>query len=305
MSSKYAELLLLLVIASRSTSYLLSKIGLATIPPLELLGIRFSLAFIILCLIFHGKLKKITRQTMAAGLLLGAVLFSCMTLEAFSLTMIDLSMAAFLENTAVIWVLLLEAVLLRRIPSRSILSAAAVIVCGVFLLTLHGTTLFFSWGIALCLAASICYAIWIILTDRFAHTLNPLIIGILQIGVLAVLSCISTILWQEPFFPTQRIEWEVILTLVFVCTILGFTFQPVAQKYTSATHAGLFTAFNPLIAAVLGHTVLSENFGLSQLFGGALILSGILFVQLCHPSSSTTSLTTDKISSQTTLPTKY
>lgn len=36
-----AELLLLTVIVSRSISYLLSKIGLHGVPPLELLAIRF------------------------------------------------------------------------------------------------------------------------------------------------------------------------------------------------------------------------------------------------------------------------
>ena len=47
-----AELLLLTVIVSRSISYLLSKIGLHGVPPLELLAIRFFLTTIILLIIF-------------------------------------------------------------------------------------------------------------------------------------------------------------------------------------------------------------------------------------------------------------
>ena len=51
-----AELLLLTVIVSRSISYVLSKIGLNGMPPLELLSIRFFLTTVILLILFHKRL---------------------------------------------------------------------------------------------------------------------------------------------------------------------------------------------------------------------------------------------------------
>ncbi|MBS7388004.1 MAG: hypothetical protein KIG30_05470, partial [Eubacteriales bacterium] len=47
-----AELLLAGVIVARSTSLLLSKAVLATMSPLNILSVRFCLAFVILCAIF-------------------------------------------------------------------------------------------------------------------------------------------------------------------------------------------------------------------------------------------------------------
>lgn len=53
-----AELLLLTVIVSRSISYVLSKIGLNGMPPLELLSIRFFLTTVILLILFHKRLPQ-------------------------------------------------------------------------------------------------------------------------------------------------------------------------------------------------------------------------------------------------------
>lgn len=63
-------------------------------------------------------------------------------------------------------------------------------------------------------------------------------------------------------------------------SVFGFTFQPVAQKYTSAEKAGLFTALNPLIAAVLGAVFLDEMLTSVQFLGAVFIISGIVLVQL-------------------------
>ena len=58
MNTRQAEILLFSVIAARSTSYTFSKISINALPPLELLGIRFLLSSLILCILFHRKLLK-------------------------------------------------------------------------------------------------------------------------------------------------------------------------------------------------------------------------------------------------------
>lgn len=280
MTEKQADLLLLAGIAARSSSYLFAKIGLATLEPWNLLGIRFALAFGILCLIFYKRLGAMTKETWIASGVLGFVLFACMTCETVSLQTIDSSMAAFLENTAVLWVLCLEALVFRRLPDKLVLAAAITIICGIFLLTMHGTVPSFSLGAAICLTGSVFYAVWILLTSKFARALDPVLIGIFQMGYISVFSLSGSLLHGTLSLPTQPIEWEVILALVLICSVFGFTLQPIAQKYTSAEKAGLFTAMNPLIAAFLGWSILSEALGTAQLIGGALIIGSIIAVQL-------------------------
>lgn len=63
MSRKQAECLLAAVIFARSTSLLFAKIGLNSFTPLNLLAVRFCLAFAVLAVIFWKKLRAATKPT--------------------------------------------------------------------------------------------------------------------------------------------------------------------------------------------------------------------------------------------------
>lgn len=280
MKQRNAEILLIIVIASRSISYILSKIGLNGIPPLELLAIRFALTTVILLLLFHRRLPQLTRQLWKAAGLLGTFLFACMACELVSPTTIPSSTAAFLENTSAVWVLILMAIVSRHWPKKQVLIATALLLVGIACLTLQGSTFSLAPGEAICLAGSLFYAAWICLTARLARQYDPLLLGIVQMGFLAVYSTLGMMVFETPAMPTDTTTWGAILALVFICSVFGFTFQPVAQKYTSAEKAGLFTALNPLIAAVLGAIFLGEIFTPIQLAGAICILLGIIIVQL-------------------------
>lgn len=268
MKQRNAEILLIIVIASRSISYLLSKIGLNGIPPLELLAIRFALTTLILLLLFHRRLPLLTRQLWKAAGLLGTFLFACMACELISLTTIPSSTAAFLENTSAVWVLILMAVVSHHWPGKQVLTATGLLLIGIACLTLQGAVFHLAPGEIICLTA------------RLARQYDPLLLGILQMGFLAVYSTVGMVLFESPAVPADTTTWGAIMALVFICSVFGFTFQPVAQKYTSAEKAGLFTALNPLIAAVLGVIFLGEIFTPVQLAGAICILLGIIIVQL-------------------------
>lgn len=280
MKQRNAEILLIIVIASRSISYLLSKIGLNGIPPLELLAIRFALTTLILLLLFHRRLPLLTRQLWKAAGLLGTFLFACMACELISLTTIPSSTAAFLENTSAVWVLILMAVVSHHWPGKQVLTATGLLLIGIACLTLQGAVFHLAPGEIICLTGSVFYALWICLTARLARQYDPLLLGILQMGFLAVYSTVGMVLFESPAVPADTTTWGAIMALVFICSVFGFTFQPVAQKYTSAEKAGLFTALNPLIAAVLGVIFLGEIFTPVQLAGAICILLGIIIVQL-------------------------
>ena len=67
-----------------------------------------------------------------------------------------------------------------------------------------------------------------------------------------------------------------ILALALVCSCFGFTFQPVAQRYTTADRAAQLCAINPLSTAVLSAIFLQERMGVQGIIGEALILLGIV-----------------------------
>ena len=289
MSTKQAELLLITVIALRSTSLLFSKIALATMGPLTLLGLRFLLAFVILAAIFFKRLTAMRLVTLGRGLALGGLFFATMVCELLGLQYTSSGTTAFLENTAILLVPLFDALLRRVWPNRSALVSGALALTGIAFLTVQGGRLALGRGELLCLLAALFYAATIVATDRLAKRDDAVILGVLQVGCIGVLGTAAAFVFEQPALPSAAAEWGSVIFLALICTVLGFTMQPVAQKYTSTEKAGLYCALNPLIAAVLGCIFLHEDFGLKSFIGAALILSGIAASSLLGRGMSSSS----------------
>ena len=272
MSRRQAELLLAAVILTRSTGYLFSKAGIESLGVFNLLAARFLLAFALLAIIFFGKFKGVKPCDIMRGAVLGGVFALVMALELIALKTTGTSTASFLENTAIIFVPLIEAWLLRRAPERTALISAAAAVAGVALLTLGSGGFGFTSGELYCLCAALLYALAIIITDRFSRRGDGLMMGIMQVGFIGIYALAASFIFEAPRLPSGGTEWGVILVLAIVCTCVGFTFQPVAQAHLSSECSGLFCALSPVFASLLGVVFLGEPVTLQGVFGSALIL---------------------------------
>ncbi|MDO5110997.1 MAG: DMT family transporter [Clostridia bacterium] len=270
METRHYELLLAAVIMARSSSYLFSKICLQSMGAFTLLAIRFLLA------LFGRKLKGITPHTAVRGVILGTIFFAVMAAELGGLRTTDSAAASFLENTAIVFVPFIEAVLHKKAPGSRVLLCGALTLAGVGLLTIRDGGFALRTGELLCLLAAGLYAVAIIATDRFSHSDDPLALGVIQVGVIGLLGLAAAMLLERPQLPAARTEWGCILYLSIVCTGFGFTLQPLAQSRTSAEKAGMFCAFNPLTASVLGVVFLHEGFAWTHVLGAALILCSIV-----------------------------
>ncbi len=71
-----------------------------------------------------------------------------------------------------------------------------------------------------------------------------------------------------------------ILLLAVVCSVFGFTLQPVAQRNLDADRAGMFSALNPLAAIFWGFLILGERLTPVKIIGSILILAGIILPSL-------------------------
>ena len=282
-SRSRAELLLAGVITARSTSYLFSKLIMQSMSMFNMLGIRFLLAFTLLLILFFKRIRKINRKTFAAGAVMGCLYFLVMTAELNGLKRTSSGNVSFLENTAIVIVPLLQAVLLRRFPRWKAVICALLCLIGVGFLTI-GSGMAFGAGEMFCMLAAFLYACAILTTDRLTHgNIDSLASGIVQVGMIGTLSLTASLLFEAPRLPSGMLEWTGIVMLAVVCSGFGFTLQPVAQSGTTAERAGMFCALNPMVATILGIVFLHEAFTVQSAVGGGLILAGILISELPEP----------------------
>ncbi len=168
MTRTQAELLLAAVIIARSTSYVLTKVGLQDMGKFTLLAVRFLLAFAFLAALFRRRLLQIDRRTLLSGLAMGSIYFCVMTAELTALKTVETSTVSFVTNTAVVIVPLIQAALSRRWPERRVLFGALACLLGVALLTLRGG-LTLTPGVGYCILEAFLYSAAILVTDRLTH----------------------------------------------------------------------------------------------------------------------------------------
>lgn len=275
MSEKNASILLAAVIIARATSYYFIKIGMEGLDVFNLLAVRFFVAVILLALLFHERLHPMKKSTLIHGTILGVVFFVLMAFEFMALKTSPSSTVSFLENTSIVLVPLLVALITRTLPKKSAIFGAVITIIGVGFLTYTPGRIALTRGEIFALIAALNYATVILLTSRFAATDDPFQLGFLQVLWIFILSSLATFLTETPRWPENHVEWTVILMLAVVCTGFGFTLQPVAQRHTTPERAGMFCALNPMCATIMGVTLLGETLSTHKVAGILCIVTGL------------------------------
>lgn len=275
MTQRRAEALIALGLTLRGTSLLFSKLAMRTIGPFTLCGIRFLVSFVVVAVIFHKKLREVTRKEILHSAIVGLLYFFCMAFELLGLQTTSSSTTAFIENSAVAVVPIIAAIVYRRLPKGMDILCAAIAMVGIAFLTLKDGGLHFTTGELLVFCGACSYALTVVTMDVVTAKDDALIIGICHIFFIGFFSLIAAFLFEDFTIPTAPAEWGAILYLALVCGAIGFTVQPVGQKYTTPERTGLYTATNPIAAMVLGVLFLNESFSAIGLVGCALILLSI------------------------------
>ena len=278
-----ATILMAALVIARGTSFMFSKLLLTDMGPLSLLGIRFLLAFIIIFAIFFRYIKKAVKKdpnVIRISMILGAINFLCMASELIGLQYTTSSTCAFIENSAIVIVPVMEAFLLRRAPSWQIIVCSVLTMGGIALITVGSGFDGFGLGEFLCVIAALTFAIAIIINGRSSRIHDSFTIGLLTVGTMGFMAIIAALVFESPHLPNTSEQWMMLIMLVLVCTCLGFVLQPVAQSRISIQMAGVMFGLNPLTAAVLGWIFMGEALGTVGIIGGLLIIVGIVGISL-------------------------
>lgn len=276
MTQREGEILVALALALRGSSLLFAKIALQTMGPFLLMGIRFLIAFFLIAFVFRKELKKVTAREMISCVLIGFFFFLSMAFELQGLKTTNASVTSFLEGGVVIVVPIITSITYRRLPDKITIISALIALCGIGFLTLKGGHIGFTVGELFVLGGTVWYSVTVPLTDKAAKTGNPLIIAIFQLLFISIFSFIGAFIWEDLRLPHNQTEWISVLCLAFICSGLGFTLQPIGQKYTTADRAGLLAVFNPLSASTLSIIFLNEKLTASIVIGALLIITAIL-----------------------------
>lgn len=294
MSSRLlADLGLLFVAFIWGLTFVMVQDAVNAYPVFAFLAARFTFALIgLLPLIWRrrhdlrggraGAGVALPRQLLA-GVLIGLFLFAGYGFQTSGLRFTTPAKAGFITGLSVLIVPLLGILLLRERPRPAILAGVALAAAGLAPLSFGGGAMDagINPGDLLVLACAFSFAAHIFTIGRFAPRMNPLLLTITQIAVVALLAGLAALLFERPpFWPPRGQPLFAALFTGLLATALAFGLQTAAQRFTTATHTALIFATEPVFAAFASFLLIGERLTPAQLAGCALILAGMLLAEL-------------------------
>lgn len=189
---------------------------------------------------------------------------------------VDAGTAAMLVNVGPILVAILAGIFLREGFPRLLLVGCGVAFVGAVVIGFATSKhLAPSWGVVLCLAAALFYAVGVVVQKPLLSRVSPLQITWLAstFGALICLPFAGVLASQLPHVQTSVIGWMAYLAIGPMA--LGFLTWGYALARTTAGRMGSTTYLVPPIAILLGWLLLGETPPLLAIAGGALCLVGV------------------------------
>ena len=126
------------------------------------------------------------------------------------------------------------------------------------------------------LLSAFVYAGHIIVAKRFVEEVDPLALGVWQLGFGGLFSGIAACVFGGFTLPSTPSEIVVVVALALICSAYGFITQTLVQPHVPAETTGFAFSLEPVCSAVFSFFLVGEVLSPIAFLGAALILTGVM-----------------------------
>lgn len=259
-------------------AFVVVKNSLDAVPPIWMMAFRFTIAAVVLSLIFIRSFRKLNIQTLKHGFLIGIWLFLAYAFQTIGCNYTTAGKNAFLTTVYVVLVPFINWAITKNKPDVYSIIAALLSFTGIGLLSLQGD-LSVNIGDVLTLICGFCYAMQIIYIARYSQGDDPILLAILQIALTAVLSWICAPLIDGPLPKAALGDTAIIGSMLYLglgSTMLCFLLQTVCQKYLEPSLASLLMSFESVFGMLSSVIFLHEMLSGRNIAGCALMFVAVV-----------------------------
>jgi drug/metabolite transporter (DMT)-like permease len=270
------------------TTFIAQDTGMDNIGPFTFNCVRFFIGFLAVApFVFLYEKKKInnqiknkTDQFSKLIVPVGVFLFLGCIFQQVSLLYTDVANSAFFTIFYVLMVPIIAYFLFSEKLHWSIWpSVLACVIGGYFLSDIGDATI--RLGDSLVLIGALFWALHIIYIGKIIDQFDlPFFIALMQNLIVATLSFILVIIFEEFDFSKIKLETIEILYAGILSGGVAFVLQLFGQKNISAAPAAIVMSLEGVVAAIAAWIILNQILELNNIIGCTLILAGILLSQL-------------------------
>lgn len=262
-------------------SFVVMKDMVSVFSPAWLLGIRFSLAGVLLLIILHRRVRRaFSLKTLAMGMALGLFDFLAFLAQTIGLDHTTPGINAFLTATYCVIVPFAWWVIARRRPSVFNVGAALLAIAGVWLVsvTSSGTTLTMGFGEGMTLLSAFVFAVHIVFVSKFSKFADVIVLTVLQFTTEGMLGLVTGALFETPPAP-GLFTVDVVAGMAFLvlfASIVAFGIQNVALAHVPPAQASLLLSLESVFGVLASILFYGEPMTVRLVVGFTLIFIAII-----------------------------
>jgi len=273
------ELLLIITAIMWGSGFVGMAVGLEYWTVFQIMAFRFTLATVLLCLIFHKKLRLINKAVLWKGAVLGTILFAAFAVQTYGLLYTTPSKNAFLTAINVLIVPVLAYVIYKRRFDRYEVIAAILAVIGIGFLSLTNSFTI-NVGDMLSILCAVLFAFDIFYTNVFVKKEDALALTIVQFMTASVLGIVMMFALGEVPTSVEPEGIYIIIYLAVFCTFVAYVCQNIGMQYANPTKSAIILSMESLFGTLFSVWLLNELLTGRMIFGCFLILCAVLFAEL-------------------------
>ena len=268
------------------TTWIASKQGVLHMPPLQLAGMRQTIAGMLYIIYFTSKGAKWPRgrEWYIVGVLAFLNILCSNGLTTWGVKYISAGLGAIIAATFPLWMVIIGLFSSKeRIPVNALrgflLGFAGI--CVIFYEHLHDfLNPEFLFGISISLTASWTWALGTIFTKREARDFNPYFSLGLQMFLsgLVLLGASYTTGKVVPLTEIPWQSWTAITYLVLFGSVIAFVAYLYSLQHLSVEQMSIYAYINPVVAVIFGSLLFSEHLTPFIVIGGAITLYGVYMI---------------------------
>lgn len=261
-------------------AFVVVKNALDIIPPFCMLALRFTIAAILLAIIFIKKLLKIGLRELGEGAVLGVLLFLCYAFQTVGADYTTAGKSAFLTSVYVLFVPVVAIFVLRKKPDIFSLIGAFMTISGVALITLDfSAEVTVNVGDVLTVICGALFAAQMVFLSKYLKRTDPYVLTAIMFVVSAALSWISIPIFGETVSFSEFFQGDALFAVIFLGVLssaVAFLAQSMCQKHVSATFATVLLAFEAPFGALSGAIFLGETLTPVMIIGCVLMFLSVI-----------------------------
>lgn len=284
-STLRANTLLLFAALFWGSTFVAQRVATQYLPPFPFQGIRCMLGAGLLYVVviafdrYGQKGSWKSRPLWIGGAICGVCLFASTNLQQYGLSLGTTAGKSGFITALYIVLVPVFGVFLRRRVGAGVWLSVALAVGGLYCLCMNESFSLRS-GDFVTLLCAFCFALHILLVDRYSPDVDPIRLSCIQFLVCGTLSVLATLLTQVP--PSEAFVrcWLPIAYAAIFSSAAAYTFQIIAQRDTNPTVAALLMSTEAVFGCLCGWIILGEHLTGRELAGCSLMFCAVLLSQL-------------------------